>query len=225
MPAYLRPEVPPAVFVDAFGEPIAYGERWDGGSPPDDTYSVTSNLERFAPLHEVADALIAWLREGYDVTVEDSLDVATDLLRVPGSAIRAVRVGPRGETASPLTFVFTSFPGIHLHAGFLVDASFPSCGCDACDETWERCADQLEETVFAVVDGGFSEGFVDGAELPVSFRLQFAGGWRGGTSRAQDQPADRLEAAKPALLSGRTWAAWPRRPGGAAGADHSAEAG
>ncbi|WP_424980865.1 DUF6226 family protein [Microbacterium sp. S308A+] len=37
---------------------MSYGSRW-GGSPPEDSYSVETNLERFAPLHTVADALSA----------------------------------------------------------------------------------------------------------------------------------------------------------------------
>ena len=213
MSGYLRPSPAPRVFVDDSGAPIPYGDRWRGESPPSDTYSVTSNLDRFAPLHDVADALVLWLCESFDVTVDDSLDVAADLARVPADAVRAVRVRPNDESASPLTFVFTSFPGIHLHAGYLVDAFFPICGCDACDESWETCADQLEETVFAVVDGGLSEGFAERAELPVSFRLQFGEGWRGGDSRAEDHPADRFAAARPALAARRSWVAWPAREG------------
>ncbi|MFB7892075.1 DUF6226 family protein [Microbacterium sp. NPDC056044] len=211
MPGYLRPSPARRVFVDDSGAPIAYGERWGGESPPTDTYSVTSNLDRFAPLHDVADALIVWLQQSFDVVIDESLDVAADLARVPKDAVRAVRMRPADEAASPLTFVFTSFPGIHLHAGFLVDAFFPVCGCDACDETWETGADELENTVRAVVEGGLSESFTKGAELPVSFRLQFGEGWRGGDSRAEDHPAERLAAAMAALAAHRTWRAWPRR--------------
>lgn len=211
MPGYLRPSPARRVFADDSGTPIPYGERWGRGSPPGDSYSVTSNLERFAPLHDVADALIAWLSASFDVAIEDALGLAADLARVPADAVRAVRLRPIDGSASPLTVVFTSFPGIHLHAGFLVDAFFPVCGCDACDETWETCAGALEETVFAVVEGGLSERLTARAEVPVSFRLQFPGGWRGGTSRAEDHPVERLAAARSALAAGRTWAPWPLR--------------
>lgn len=37
------------------------------GSPPEDTYSVDTHPERFAPPHTVAEALIGHLRETYDV--------------------------------------------------------------------------------------------------------------------------------------------------------------
>lgn len=211
MPDYVRPSPAPREFVDADGVVVRYGERWGSGSPPGDTYSVTSNLERFAPLHAVADALIDWLATSYDVTVQDSLDVAADLLHPPSDAVRAVRVRPADEAASPLTFVFTSFPGIHLHLGLLHDAVFPSCGCDACDETWERCADELEETVVSVVSGGLSESIRGPGQLPVTFRLESAGGWRGGSSRRQDYPRDRWRSARRALKAGRVWAPWPVR--------------
>ena len=48
--------------------------------------------------------------------------------------------------SAALTFVYTSFPSVLVQAGLLHDFSFPSCGCDACDETWESSADGLEWT-------------------------------------------------------------------------------
>lgn len=39
------------------------------------------------------------------------------------------------SAAAPLTFGFTSYPGLILHAGLLHDFAYPICGCDACDET------------------------------------------------------------------------------------------
>jgi hypothetical protein len=211
MPAYSRPIPPPRIFVNGFGRPILYGQRWDGGSPPDDTYSVTSNLDRFEPLHDIADALIAWLAESYDVSVEESPVVAEDLPRPPADALRAVRVRPADRAPSPLTFVFTPFPGVYLHAGYLHDAHFPSCGCDACDDTWSSCGSALEETVFAVVAGGLSESIIDGIELGVTYRLQRTDGWSGGESRAVDYPADRLDAVRAELTARRVWAPWPAR--------------
>ena len=211
MSDYVRPLSPPRVFVDDLGEPIRYGERWGAGSPPDDSYSVTSNLERFAPLHDVAERLIDWLVESYDVTVEDSPAMAGDLLRPPTDVVRAVRVRPADADAAALTFVFTSFPGIHLHAGCLVDVFSPVCGCDACDETWESCATMLEDAVFAVASGGLSEAYTRGAQLPVSFRLEFAEGWTGGSSSEADYPAERLDAARRMLTPLRVWVPWPAR--------------
>lgn len=55
---YLRPTIESPIFLDAEGQVIDYGNRW-GGSPPEDTYSVDTHPERFAPIHAIADALIA----------------------------------------------------------------------------------------------------------------------------------------------------------------------
>ena len=48
--------------------------------PPEDAYSRTSNLDRFAGLHTVAYALIEWLRSTFDVEVETGPRVVEDLL-------------------------------------------------------------------------------------------------------------------------------------------------
>ena len=212
MTEYVRPEIEERTFHDTDGHEIAYGSRWGAGVPADDSYSVTSNLERFAPVHEVADALITHLHGTYAVTIDEKLEHARDLVGpAPAEVARAVRVVPADPAAATLTFVFTSFPGIRLHAGYLQDFSFPFCGCDACDETWVSCADQLEETVLAVAQGGLSEGYREAAELSAWSRLVFPGGSRSGASRAEDYPPDRFADVADALSRGRTWSPWPQR--------------
>ena len=134
-----------------------------------------------------------------------------DFLHPPTDVVRAVRVTPSAEAAAPLTFVFTSFPGILVHAGFLFEDRYPSCGCDACDEEWDSTATELERAVGAVVSGGFSEAYAPDAELPVWFRLVRPDGWRGGSSRADAYPADLLTRVRPLLTPARVWSAWPPR--------------
>lgn len=119
--------------------------------------------ERFAPLHDVADALIAFVSDGYDVRVEEGADVAAGSRLRAEQIIRAVRITPLTPDAAPLTFVFTDFPGVIVMAGVLLDAPFPTCGCDACDETAASQTDELESLVFAVVEGGFGEAYPVGA--------------------------------------------------------------
>ncbi len=211
MTEYTRPTIAAMSFRDAEGRVIPYGSRWGRGSPAEDSYSVTSNLERFAPLHDVADALIEHLARNYALTIDDRLEHAKDLLHSAADAVRAVRVVPGDTDATALTFVYTSFPGIRLHAGYLQEFAFPPCGCDACDETWYSCAEELEETVFAVVEGGFSEGYRPSAELPMWFRLVFPGGSRSGTSRAEDYPRERFAAVADELSRGRVWRPWHSR--------------
>ncbi|MCW4356046.1 DUF6226 family protein [Hoyosella sp. YIM 151337] len=215
---YVRPPVTARVFHDDDGRVINYGERWDG-DPPEDAYSVTQHPERFAPLHLVADALIAHLSASYDVRVDEHDDCGADFMRPPSDLVRAVRLTPARRDAAPLTFGYTPYPGIALHAGYLHDTYFPSCGCDACDDTWEEEAARLERHVFDVVSGGYQEKFVRGFTAHLRYSLGGPGRQRSGSSlvtrgRFRDSITQRLAAARE---QGRPlpdlWAPWPRRPG------------
>lgn len=213
MSPYTRPSIAPQVVVDANGEVIDYGHRWEG-SPPEDTYSVTTQPERYAPLHTVAAALIDHLQDTYDVEIEERDQVVADLIRRPSWDVpRAVRVRPRDPECAGLTCVFTAFPGLLVHAGLLQDFPFPLCGCDACDTTWQREADDLEQHVFAVVAGNFSES-VDSRDGEPSawYQVRYTNGSSGGSSSVSNVPPERREAAALTLQqlpSG--WKAWPRR--------------
>lgn len=239
MTEYTRPKVAPMEFHDGAGDVIEYGTRWAsrGGTPPEDSYSVVSHPERFAPLHTVATALIDHLTSSYDVTLEEGDHVAVGLLHPPTAeeTVRAVRLTPRGEASAPLVMVLTDFPGVRLYAGVLFSESYPSCGCNACDERWEPLADELEWETFAIVDGGFAEevseprpatwshdrarGFVKGMGQTISHRIRALDGAaeRGGQSRAEDVPAVLLASARArldavaAVSADGTWLPWPRR--------------
>jgi len=160
---------------------IPYGDRWPGGAPPKDAYSVVHNPGRFAPLADVAEAVIEYLRRIDGVTANDNLRLTEEReLRFlgPGNASgphiqRAVRLTPPRPEAAPLTLAFTNFPGIGLWAGAFFRLFLPRCGCDACDEEWSGCANELEMTVFAVVNGTFSE-LLRGRRLET--RISYPGG-------------------------------------------------
>ena len=206
----MRPWIDPPVFLDAAGEVIDYGNRWPG-SPPEDTYSVDTHSERFAPIHAVADALIAHLRNAYDVEVIESPSVIEDLLRPSFFDVtKAVRIRPNSPTCAALTFVFTAYPGLYLHAGLLHDFHYPVCGCDACDSTWIAEAERLEHHVLAVATGRFRESVERGSHPWVEHVFIYPDGASSGRSRAQDLPVDRLEHAR-LLLRERTdgWESWP----------------
>lgn len=212
MGEYRRPAVAVAEFRDESGEVIAYGRRWNGVDPPAESYSETSHLERFRPLRAVAEALIAYLVEEYDVGVEDDPAAAMDLLHPRDDVVRAVRLVPADGAAAPLTFVFTSFPSVILHAGMMHDFLYPFCGCDACDEDWEHLATDLEWHVRAVVDGGYRERVEPSHALGIAFSLSAPdGGAHSGTARADDLPAEVVAAARAALPHDGAWAAWTRR--------------
>lgn len=208
---YLRPSFATPTFRDGDGRVIDYGHRWQG-SPPDDTYSVVTHPERFAPLHDVADALIEHLRLTYDVVITQGDDLAADLLHpIHHDVMKAVRLRPVDASCAALTFVFHDHPGVHVHAGLLHDFAYPVCGCDACDSTWEHEADGLERLVRAVVTGHYREAmsFREGDPW-LAFALESPDGRSSGGVRAQGMSREDVQMALAALenLSG-PWSAWP----------------
>ena len=209
---YERPLIPARSFTDEDGNPIPYGSRWED-SPPDDSYSVTSHTERFAPLQTIADALIEHLSLAYDVEVRDDPALASRDGQEISRGARAVLLTPASPDAAPLAFVQTDFPGVLLHAGALHRFTFPVCGCDACDDDWTTLADDLETTVFDVVAGRYEESITAGTEPAVGYRLENAGG--SGTSRGFTT----VDSPEQTGLDGRrltgpwrqVWHPWPRR--------------
>lgn len=213
MHAYLRPTVEDDVFRDATGAVITYGDRWGAPGPPEEAYSVTTHPDRFRPLHTVADALVTHLGTSYDVEVSSGSTV-------PGGAsggpeiVRTTELRPRDARATPMTITHTAFPGVVVHAGVLLDAAYPACGCDACDDTWQEQADDLEWLVGAVVAGRFREWVTRrGGRTWVGHSLGADGGRASsGESVADALPADRLRAAAAVLRESHSgWAAWPTR--------------
>lgn len=207
------------------------------GQPPEDSYSGEEHLERFAPLHDIATALIEHLATTYDVSVDEDSYVLDGLLHTPSheETVRAVRLTPSHEASAPLIVVLTNYPSVMIFAGALYRAHFPSCGCNACDETWHHAADELEWQTFAIAGGGFSEavsrrkrakwqivrgiGLVRGMGQTVFHDLKALDGSTGlsGESRAKDVPAELLRSAQTRLdavarvSTGGNWLPWSLR--------------
>ncbi|SMG19802.1 DUF6226 family protein [Agreia pratensis] len=211
MIGYERPTLPVKVYLDETGRPIPYGSRWRGMSPPEDAYSRTANLDRFEPLQTVARALIDWLIVTFDVAVERNETVAADFERWIHDLETAVRITPRDPLAAPLTFAFTSFPGVVLHMGALFDSTFPACGCDACDDDVLWLVDQLEWTAQVVVNGGGSERIDAEPDGWFEYRLQNDAGMESARRRLGEVPVERVEAARGILPASGQWSAWPLR--------------
>ena len=153
MPNYMTPNNPE-------GGWFSYG-LYPGGTsgPPDEAYSRVTNPERFAPLHEFADALLNRLEAEFAVErVEDyGLDPELKTLEL---ARPSVRLTPEDADAAPVLFKFTTFPSLMVRCGRWYTEPFPDCGCDACDETAEVAAEQLELLVDDVTAGRFREEIV-----------------------------------------------------------------
>lgn len=215
MSGYRRPPLPQRVYLDENGTPIHYGRRWGAEGPPAEAYSRTGDLDRFAGLHVVGRALVSWLESEFEVTVDaGEQDDPYPVLGVVDS-VEVVRVTPSTTSAAPITFVFTTFPGVALRAGALHDFHFPDCGCDACDDDVVLVADDLERTVQAIVAGRYIESIGDDdPSFPggvVSHRLTWEdGGYTGGSGRLEDVPADRIRRACATLPVDGRWSAWRR---------------
>jgi hypothetical protein len=209
MSVYARPVWQEPVFRDATGAVIEYGSRWGQDGPPTDTYSVVTHPERFAPLHLVADALIEHLVDTYDVQISHDPAHAHDFVH-PMDFLRVTRVTPADPAAAPLTFAFTGFPAVIVHAGLLHDFVYPICGCDACDDTADGQVEMLEQHVLAVAAGNYREAYTPGEELPLTFSLRRVDGAQSGRSLADGYPVEQLTAAGKRLreLPGG-WTAWP----------------
>lgn len=210
MTSYTRPEIHFPAPRDAAGDVIDYGNRWGGRNPPGDAYSVDTHPERFLPLHTVADALLTHLQDNFMVDVLEDLSTARDLSWQPDDVIRAVRVIPRLSSAAPLTFVCTSYPSVVIHAGALTDALYPTCGCDACDDSWDMVADLMEEFVLAVLDGRFWERIGPGVKPWDEYGIRTSGGELGNRSEDSQSSPERIRRAQEVLQElPRGWVAWP----------------
>ena len=83
MAQFVRPAFTAREYRDDDGKLIEYGNRWGLNSAPAESYSRTSNLDRYEPLQVVARALIDYLASTYDVTLDKSESGITGL--VPNS--------------------------------------------------------------------------------------------------------------------------------------------
>lgn len=213
MGAYVRPSLIGETFLDENGAIIPYGNRWGDDSPPEDSYSRESNLQRFKQLHDVAGALIDHLVDVYEVETTEDPAHLVDLLGDCQDAVRVTRLNPRKSEAAALTFVFTSYPGVIVHAGLLHDFRYPACGCDACDETAESLADDMEWHVLAVVAGNYTEEIQTGigGRVRQTISAVDGSGWESSETRAPRISKARRRHAKKRLKSlPAGWQAWPR---------------
>lgn len=144
--AFERPAFPDQEYRDSGGRIIDYGNRWEGGQPPEETYSRLSHPERFAPLMMDAESLVAYLQASYVVEVDRQ------------SADGEVRFTLRPSSGATMTITATT-ESVQVRAGALFRASAPECACDACDESADTAADHLEEVVLAIPAGGLREVF------------------------------------------------------------------
>lgn len=211
MAQFVRPPLEARDYRDDDGRAIKYGNRWERNSPPEESYSRTSNLDRYQPLQVVARALIDYLVSSFDVTLDKSASPIADFLR-PLDVLEAVRVSPLDLSCAPLTFAFSTYPGVFVHAGILHDFAFPTCGCDACDDGIDDLLGRLEATVFSVIGGNYRESIVGWPRRWVTYDLHKMDGSESGSTRLDAVSKDRIKSASRRLAAvPGWWAKWPSK--------------
>lgn len=200
---FARPTLPKPEFVGDDGRVIVYGSRWAGGSPPEDAYSRVTHPERFAPVRTVVDALVDHLETWYVVDVDR---------RDGEQTTRVVHLRP--TTGATITITATT-ESVIVEAGALFRDVAPGCACDACDETVETVADQLEETLLAIAAGGLREVFPVGQRRWLHTRIRTVDGAERSSAGepGPSLPAERLSDAGELLagLPDGWWPAWTLR--------------
>jgi Family of unknown function (DUF6226) len=188
--------------------------RWGSEGPPPEAYSRATNPERFLPLHTFALRLLEQLQAAFSVERFEGYGLDSEL-EVGHLARPTIRLIPRDQKAAPLAIAFTTFPGLRVRVGRWLIDRFPSCGCDACDETADGEATRLAELIDDVRCGTFREA--------ISFSLA-GDGWQesehwslGGHRHSSRSLLDRARARE--MLAGREswsieWEPWPRRDTG-----------
>lgn len=120
--------------------------------PPLEAYGRVSDPERFRILHDQVYQLILGLLRRY--AVEPSLDPV--VWRQEGQT-EELRLTPDADGAAQLSFSLTDFPGVAVRFGRWHEETYPTCGCDACDEDPELLIEDLRCKVGSLVSGRFCE--------------------------------------------------------------------
>lgn len=126
------------------GRPVPYGSRWGLRTPPEDAYGVVSHTERYAALHDVADALLAHVLATRACSVEESPIERGELRAI---TLRASAHAARDPRLASIRLAWTDFPGVTAELGGDVPEAAPVCGCDACDEDVVAVAESWTDAV------------------------------------------------------------------------------
>ena len=134
---------------------------WKKGSirraPPPEAYSRVTNPERFRVLHATMTDTLAYLKEAFDVQQEEGYGLDEEMERGLELDRPSVRLTPTDPEAAPLMVAFSTFPGLSLRFGRWWNELLPACGCDACADTGDELAQELNWLIENVVAGRFRE--------------------------------------------------------------------
>ena len=113
--------------------------------------------------------------------------------------------------AAPLIIAFSDFPGLRVRLGRWYVVPFPTCGCDACDETAESETERLRSLVDNMTAGRFREAIRARADGTAWKESEF---WSTGGRCPEELRLDQTRMRKPVDEGDRSsyeWGPWPRR--------------
>ena len=165
-----------------------------------------TDTERFAALHDAADALVDELAERYLVERRETKEP----LGPDEALVRMVRLIPRTPAAAPLAIAFTGLPGLRVQLGRWWTQALPECGCPDCAEEPAALIDDLRTQATALIEGGLWE----------RVRRGMSGSWfetrliGEGFKAAHEGPLSARaarDARQGGFASAVQWAPWPLR--------------
>jgi hypothetical protein len=202
----------PYLFVSVNGIiELMNGNRWGAEGPPLEAYSRVTDPERFGCLHKVAAELLDPLEREFDAERGEGYGLDPELEQGVKLARPSVTLVPRDAGAAPIVVAFSAFPGLRVRFGRWHMVAFPTCGCDACDETAEPEINRLSSLIDNVTAGRYRESLRITADGVASLRSEF---WSVSERSAGQSQVDR--ASTRLLLAARDrssydWRPWPRR--------------
>jgi hypothetical protein len=187
------------------------GHRWGVEGSPVEAYSRVTNPERFASLHDVAAALLDGLELEFDAERANGYGLDPEVEEEIRLAQPSVSLVPRDANAAPLVVAFSAFPGVRVRFGRWCIIAFPTCGCDACDETAESEADRLKSMIDNLAEGRFEEAIRIPADGAASKEWK---SWSAGGRFAEWAQLDQSRARQLVGAGDQTsfaWRPWPKR--------------
>lgn len=187
------------------------GHRWGAAGPPLEAYSRVTNPERFASLHDAAAALLDRLGREFETERREAYGLDPELEQGCNVSRPSVSLRPRDVGAATLVVAFSDFPGIRVRLGRWCVVAFPTCGCDACDETAESETERLRSLIDNMTAGHFREAIQVRADGTVWKESEF---WSSGARFAEQVRLDEAHARELLDTGSRRsyqWAPWPRR--------------
>jgi hypothetical protein len=176
------------------------------GLSPEPPYGRVTNAARFSVLHSVALDVIDRLEQEFDVDRVEPYEHDEDLRGFARAPVVRPTVALVPREGAPLVVAFSSFPGLLVRLGSGYRTAFPSCGCDACDESADGEADRFRQLVHAVTRGQFREFVQVGADGSLTLVWEWESS--GKHWREQQLLLEPVDASKVELGPRSQWKPW-----------------